>query len=234
MHCRTLIGLGIVHTKCNALHCAIRPDIDSIQRSYRDLPITSLPPPPSPPHFLLIFSSLPSHFLLTSSSIFPQFLLTFRLSRISSVDWCFTRTPAGCLLLAGLLAAGLPLVAGPWSPGFQARRGLWPRPLHRYHMLHCINICINCLASVGLSAWQQFQLARVTSGSYWGTNTQIRNAEIQAKNTEIENTCITTDLFSAGNIKSEEFSKVTIMMSSLEQTILFVPVELTLKHQTFY
>ena len=122
------------------VHCAIRPDIDSIQRSYRDLPITSLPPPPSPPHFLLIFSSLPSHFLLTSSSIFPQFLLTFRLSRISSVDWCFTRTPAGCLLLASLLAAGLPLVAGPWSPGFQARRGLWPRPLHRYHMLHWSSI----------------------------------------------------------------------------------------------
>ena len=68
------------------MHCAIRPDIDSIQRSYRDLPITSLPPPSSPPHFLLIFSSLPSHFLLTSSSIFPQFLLTFRLSRISSVS----------------------------------------------------------------------------------------------------------------------------------------------------
>ena len=122
------------------LHCAIRPDIDSIQRSYRDLPITSLPPPSSPPHFLLIFSSLPSHFLLTSSSIFPQFLLTFRLSRISSVDWCFTRTPAGCLLLAGLLADGLPLVAGPWSPGFQARRGLWPRPLHRYHMLQWLDI----------------------------------------------------------------------------------------------
>ena len=141
---------------CTALHCAIRPDIDSIQRSYRDLPITSLPPPPSPPHFLLIFSSLPSHFLLTSSSIFPQFLLTFRLSRISSVDWGFTRTPAGCLLLAGFLADGLPLVAGPWSPGFQARRGLWPRPLHRYHMLHWLaKFCL--MKQRGTGEWRKGQ-----------------------------------------------------------------------------